>query len=53
MSITIQRIRNIAADIIADVEWVNDSQTISEHAGIVSGLEQLIRHIEGIEQIEE
>lgn len=50
MSITIEQIRNIAADIIADTEWVNDSETISEHAGVVSGLEQLIRHIEEIKE---
>ena len=50
MSITIKQIRSIAADIIADTEWVNDSHTISEHDGVVSGLEQLIRHIEEIKE---
>ena len=50
MTFTIEQIRGIAAEIIADTEWVNDSETISEHAGVVSGLEQLIRHIEEIKE---
>tara|TARA_R110000803_G_scaffold109787_1_gene178165 strand:- start:66 stop:227 length:162 start_codon:yes stop_codon:yes gene_type:complete len=41
----IKRIENIVYDIIQDVEWVNDSHTISEHAGVVSGLDQLINHL--------
>ena len=38
--ITIERIKNIAEDIIADDEWVNDSHTESEHGGIKAGLNE-------------
>ena len=48
--ITIERIKNIAEDIIADDEWVNDSHTQSEHAGVKAGLEMLIRHLEELQQ---
>mgnify|MGYP003680377303 FL=1 len=44
--ITIERIKNIAEDIIADDEWINDSHTQSEHNGIKAGLYALIHHIE-------
>ena len=44
--ITIERLINIAEDIIADDEWVNDSHTKSEHAGIKAGLYALIHHLE-------
>lgn len=47
--ITIERIKNIAEDIIADDEWVNDSYTESEHAGIKAGLYALIHHLEETE----
>ena len=46
MTFTIEQIRGIAAEIIADTEWVNDSETISEHAGMVNGLEILIEYLE-------
>ena len=46
--ITIDRIKNIAEDIIADDEWVNDSHTKSEHEGIKDGLNRLIRHLEEV-----
>ena len=44
--ITIERIKNIADDIIADDEWVNDSLTRAEHEGVKEGLYMLIRHLE-------
>ena len=44
--ITIERIKNIAEDIIADDEWVNDSHTEAEHDGIKAGLYSLIHHLE-------
>jgi hypothetical protein len=47
--ITIDRIKNIAEDIIADDEWVNDSYTRSEHAGIKDGLNRLIKHLEEVQ----
>ena len=50
MKITLDRIKNIAEDIIADDEWVNDSHTKSEHAGVKAGLEMLIRHLEELQQ---
>jgi len=50
LMITIERIKNIAEDIIADDEWVNDSHTKSEHAGVKAGLEMLIRHLEELQQ---
>ena len=46
--ITLERIKNIAEDIIADDEWVNDSHSQAEHSGIKAGLEMLIRHLEEI-----
>ena len=48
--ITIERLKNIAKDIIADDEWVNDSHTKSEHEGVKAGLEMLIRHLEETEE---
>jgi len=50
MKITLDRIKNIAEDIIADDEWVNDSHTKSEHEGVKAGLEMLIRHLEETEE---
>ncbi len=50
LMITIERVKNIAEDIIADDEWVNDSHTKSEHAGVKAGLEMLIRHLEEVQQ---
>jgi hypothetical protein len=41
---TIQDIKNVMIDIISDDEWVNDSHTMSEHKGIVSGLNMLVNH---------
>ena len=46
--ITLERIKNIAEDIIADDEWVNDSHSQAEHSGIKAGLQMLIRHLEEI-----
>ena len=53
IEITLERIKNIAEDIIDDTEWVNDSHTKAEHNGIKDGLERLIRHLEETESIEE
>ena len=47
--ITINRIKNIAKDIIADDEWVNDSHSGAEHQGVRMGLEMLIKHLEETE----
>jgi hypothetical protein len=46
MEETIQKIKSIAQDIIADKEWVNDSHSESEHRGVVMGLTMLIKHLE-------
>ena len=46
LMITLEQIKNIAEDIIADDEWINDSHTQSEHNGIKAGLYALIHHIE-------
>ena len=47
--ITLEKIKAIAEDIIADDEWVNDSHTKSEHGGIKAGLYALIHHLEETE----
>tara|TARA_R100000234_G_C4936002_1_gene150705 strand:- start:62 stop:292 length:231 start_codon:yes stop_codon:yes gene_type:complete len=49
MRITLDRIKNIAEDIIADDEWVNDSHTKAEHSGIKAGLYSLIHHLEEVD----
>ena len=46
--ITLERIKNIAEDIIADDEWVNDSHSQAEHSGIKAGLYALIQHLENL-----
>jgi hypothetical protein len=43
---TIEKIKSIAKDIIADKEWVNDSHSESEYRGVVMGLNMLIKHLE-------
>ena len=53
MKITLDRIKNIAEDIIADDEWVNDSHTKSEHEGIKAGLYALIHHLEETQKEDE
>jgi len=50
MNIDLDRIKNIAEDIIADDEWVNDTHTEAEHNGIVDGLNRLIEHLEETEE---
>jgi hypothetical protein len=45
-NVSLERIRNIAKDIIDDTEWINDSHTQAEHNGIKDGLERLIRELE-------
>ena len=47
--ITLERIKNIADDIIADNEWVNDSLTRAEYEGVKEGLYNLIRLLEETE----
>ena len=47
-TVELERLKNIAEDIIADDEWVNDSHTQSEHAGIKAGLYALIHHLEEV-----
>jgi hypothetical protein len=49
--ITLERIKNIADDIIADDEWVNDSHSQAEHSGIKAGLRALIRHLEEVSDV--
>lgn len=44
--ITLERIKNIVADIKSDDGWVNDSHTFAEHKGVCKGLDLLIRHLE-------
>ena len=46
---SLEQIKMIYIDIISDDEWVNDSQTMAEHRGIVSGLNRLINHLTEIE----
>ena len=48
----LDRIKNIAKDIMDDKEWVNDSHSKSEHKGIVDGLSRLINHMELAEKYE-
>ena len=49
--ITLDKIKNIAEDIIADDEWVNDSHSQAEHSGIKAGLHALIRHLEEVSDV--
>ncbi len=51
--ITLERIKNIAEDIIADDEWVNDSHTKAEHSGVKAGLYALIHHLEEVSKYNE
>ena len=44
--ITIERIKDIAEDIIADTEWVDDTHTEAEQKGVKAGLYALINHLE-------
>ena len=46
---SLEQIKMISIDIISDDEWVNDSQTMAEHRGIVSGLNMLINHLTEVE----
>ncbi len=46
--ITLERIKNIAEDILDDNGWVNDSHSQAEHSGIKAGLYALIHHLEEI-----
>ena len=38
--------KNNGHDIKEDDSWVNDSESASEHKGIVDGLDMLIEHLE-------
>ena len=48
LSITLEEIKRAVADIKADDEWVNDSQTKAEHRGVCNGLDMLVKHFEEI-----
>lgn len=51
-SITIQRIKNIADDIIeSNQEWVSDSHSASEYEGMVNALNMLIEHLEEVDNV--
>ena len=45
--ITIEKIKDVAREIIADDGWVNDSHTESEHYGVIVGLYELIEKLGG------
>jgi len=47
MMITIEKIKDVAREIIADDGWVNDSHTESEHYGVILGLYELIEKLGG------
>ena len=46
---SLKYIKMVSIDIISDDEWVNDSKTMAEHKGIVSGLNRLINHLTEME----
>jgi len=46
---SLKQIKMISIDIISDDEWVNDSHTMAEHRGIVSGLFMFINHLTEVE----
>ena len=51
--ITIQRIKNIADDIIeSNEEWVNDSHSASEYQGMINALNMLIEHLDEVQDNE-
>ena len=47
---TLEQIKDIAMEIKADGEWVNDSQTNMEYIGVCNGLNYLIHELEKIER---
>ena len=47
---TLKQIKDIAMEIKADGEWVNDIQTQSEYIGVCNGLNYLIDELEKIER---
>ena len=47
---SLDKIKDIAMEIKADGEWVNDSQTQSEYIGVCNGLNYLIDELEKIER---
>ena len=49
--ITLDKIERIATDIKSDDEWVNDSLTQAEYTGICDGLNRLINHLKGTENV--
>ena len=48
--ITLERLKNVVADIKADDEWVNDSHTNAEHRGVCKGLDMLVKHFEELQE---
>jgi len=47
--ITIEKIKDVAREIIADDGWVNDSHTEERYWGIIDGLNMLIKHLEEVQ----
>ena len=47
---TLEQIKDIAMEIKADGEWVNDSQTQAEYKGVCDGLDMLVNHLEELER---
>jgi len=47
---TLKQIKDIAMEIKADDEWVNDSHSNAEHKGICDGLDMLVEELEEIER---
>ena len=45
-AVFLERVKKVAQDIKEDESWVNDSESASEHKGIVDGLDMLIEHLE-------
>jgi len=50
ITVELEQIKNIAEDIKADKEWVNDSESKAEHRGICMGLDLLINHLEEVDE---
>tara|TARA_X000001382_G_scaffold111367_1_gene88232 strand:+ start:322 stop:471 length:150 start_codon:yes stop_codon:yes gene_type:complete len=48
--ITLERIKNISHDIMADNEWVETNEDDAEFRGICNGLNRLIKHLEETSQ---
>jgi len=52
MAITLEELKNAVADIKnSELEWVNDSHTLSEYDGVRNGLDMLVRHFEEVKEM--